>query len=169
MNFQDFLDKYNIKSLYHFTDRSNLHTIQKYGLQSLNNIMNKKIPVSRFGANSDSHYMDIIKGLDKFVHLSFIPDHPMYYIAKYRGSIIEPIWLEIDISIIFEQYTIVSNQIANAREAKIVDVDKIFNVIDFDKMLYSHDFNQRKEARKAEIMVYDFIPANKIIGVHNGK
>jgi hypothetical protein len=165
MNIKQSLNTYGIKSFYHFTDRSNLDSILKYGLQSLYNIYKNKIPVSRFGANVYSHSRDMALGLHKFVHLSFIPDHPMYHIAKKRGSIIDPIWLEIDISVLFDSKIIVSNRIANAHDVKIVGIDKIFDVINFNTMLYSRDFYKRNEARKAEIMVYDFIPSNKIIAI----
>lgn len=85
------LESYGITSIYHFTDKENLPIIEKYGLQSLKNIISYNIPVKRFGANELSHSLDKIKGLDKYVHLSFIKDHPMFFIAKNRGSLINPI------------------------------------------------------------------------------
>jgi hypothetical protein len=159
---------YGITSLYHFTDRSNLKTIEAFGIQSLKNIFQQNIKVSRFGADDFSHALDRTYGLDAFVHLSFIKDHPMYHVAKSRGSIVDPVWLELDISVLFERSTFVSDKVANGRGAKICKVENIFNNIDFDTMLNGETFHERKEARKSEIIVKDSILTSKIIGVHNG-
>jgi hypothetical protein len=168
MNIQKILRKYGITSLYHFTDRSNLQSIKKYGLQSLENIAQNNISVSHFGANRLSHSLDRVMGLDKFVHLSFIQDHPMYHIAKSRGGIVDPVWLEIDISVLFKKKTRICDSVANGYDANIFNVHGITDFINLDAMVYSRDFNIRKEARKAEILVSNKITIDKIIGVHNG-
>ena len=169
MSIQETLEQYGITSLYHFTDRSNLKSIKKYGLQSLENIAQNNISVSRFGANRLSHSLDRVMGLDKFVHLSFIKDHPMYHVAKYRGSIVDPVWLEIDISVLFKKKTLICDTLANGYNANIFDVNRISDFINLDAMVYSREFNIRKEARKAEILVSNKIKIDKIIGVHSGK
>ncbi len=169
MNIENILRQYGITSLYHFTDRSNLTTIEAYGLQSLDNIFQKNIAVSRFGADSLSHDLDRSFGLHRFVHLSFIKDHPMYHVAKSRGSIVDPVWLEIDISVLFAETTCVSDKVANGNSANFFNVNDISTAIDFDAMMYATDFNTKKEARKAEILVSNEIEISKIIGVHNGK
>ena len=169
MSIKDILLSYGITSIYHFTDKSNLSSIEKYGIQSLKNIITKNISVNRFGADTLSHNLDKYKGLDKYVHLSFIKDHPMYYVAKERGSIIEPVWIELDISVLFKTNTLFSDSIANRNNANIFKLDEIFNFIDFKTMLHSNDFYLKKEARKAEIMAYESISLNKILGVTYGK
>ena len=169
MNIENILRQHGITSLYHFTDRSNLATIELYGLQSLENIIQKHIAVSHFGADSLSHDLDRNFGLHHFVHLSFIQDHPMYHVAKSRGSIVDPVWLEIDISVLFANTTCVSDKVANRNGAKFFNVHNMDMAIDFDAMCYGQDFNMRKEARKAEILVFNEIETSKIIGVYNGK
>lgn len=168
MSIKETLIKYGIESVYHFTDEANLQTIEKYGIQSLKNILNLHITVKHFGAEELSHILDTRRGLDKYVHLSFIRDHPMYYVAKTRGNIIKPIWIEIDSSVLYDKYTLFCDKVANQNDANIFSLDKVEHNIDFETMIYSSDFQKRKEARKAEIMAYDSISINKIKGVTYG-
>ncbi|HHH72645.1 MAG TPA: DUF4433 domain-containing protein, partial [Sulfuricurvum sp.] len=86
MKLIDNLDRYGIKSIWHFTDRSNLASIERHGLLSLSEIARRSVNVSAFGANEESHAYDRRFGLDRFVHLSFLMDHPMYYVAVRRKS-----------------------------------------------------------------------------------
>jgi hypothetical protein len=162
------LEQFGITSVYHFTDRSNLQTIERYGLQSLRNIENLNIPVQHFGAERLSHQLDRERGLDGYVHLSFIQDHPMYYIAKKRGSIIKPVWLEIDISVLFEYDTLFCDGVANSSSSHLFRINEVVNNIDLETMVYSRNFDTRKEARKAEIMVCNYIPIEKVIGAYYG-
>ena len=162
----NYLNSKGIKSFWHFTDASNLKTIEKYGIQSLKNIQNKKIKVNRFGANPLSHTLDFYLGLASFVHLSFIPDHPMYYIAKKEGRIVKPVWLEIDINILYYKECYFCPIISNKNGAKCYSFDRI-KELNIDKMNHN-DFNIRKEARKAEILVKDFIDVKFIKGGHYG-
>ena len=169
MNIRETLENYGITSIYHFTDKSNLEMIEKYGIQSLRNIFNFDIPVKHFGAEELSHNLDKRTGLDKYVHLAFIKDHPMYHVAKRRGNIIEPVWIEIDSSILYDENTLFSDKVANSQEANIFRIDRILDFIDFDTILSEEYSFNRKEARKAEIMVFDSISINKIKGITYGK
>ena len=168
MNIQSNLRKNGIKSIWHFTDRSNLISIEKHGLLSLKKILEKNVHVPCYGASDSSHAQDIRKGLDQFVHLSFVKDHPMYHVAKRDGRIPNPIWLEIDLSVLHEDNTMFSNMLANTYGAPIFYAKDLKNMIDFDTLLYGKDFNTRKEARKAEIMVANNISFNSIKGVNRG-
>lgn len=173
MNFSDILktlSNYGITSLYHFTDIENLPTIERFGIQSLKNILLNDIPVKHFGADELSHRLDSKTGLNNYVHLSFIKDHPMYYVAKSRGSLKTPVWIELDISILFQEKTIFCDSIANKNNADIFIIEEIFNKINFSTIVNNNvDFSIRKEARKAEIMIYNEIETNKILGITYGK
>jgi hypothetical protein len=165
---RDFFSEKGIESVWHFTDRSNLKSIEKYGLQSLFNIEQKEIPVELFGADRLSHSLDHSKKLDQFVHLSFIDDHPMYHVALGRKNIVDPVWIEIDLSIIFNENTFFSSMVANASNAPIFKLEDIQKYINFDKM-FDDDFETMKNARKAEILIHDSISPDKIIKVHDGR
>lgn len=169
MKVKDLLDQHGITSIYHFTDHANLESIKKFGIQSLRSIDVKNIPVVCYGAESLSHYLDRKYGLDKFVHLAFIKDHPMYHVAKQRGTTINPVWIEVDISVLFKSETLFCNQIANQNNAYLFSLPNIVDCIDFPTMLYSNDFYSRKEARKAEILVLESIEPNLIKGISYGK
>lgn len=169
MNQQTQFSNYGLTSAWHFTDASNRSSIEKYGIQSLYNIIALDISVSRYGANDLSHELDRKRGLDKYVHLSFIKDHPMYHIAKKRGTIVTPMWIEIDISVLLETMTRFCDRVANAKQPNIFSLSSVFKYIDFETMLHSSNFYEMKEARKAEIMAYGSINTNLIKGFHYGK
>jgi hypothetical protein len=174
MNIKKTLKNYGITSIYHFTDEANLKTIEKFGLQSLKNILDKNIPVKHFGAEELSHILDERSGLDKYVHLSFIKDHPMYHEAKRRGNLINPVWIELDSSILYENTTLFCDKVANKNGAEIFDIDEILEKIDFDiltdnRFISGEEWKIRKEIRKAEIMAINLISTNKIKGITYGK
>ncbi len=168
MSIQEILNYHGINSIWHFTDRSNLNSIAEHGLVSLDTILKEKIEVSRYGASHSSHEQDIRKGLHTCVHLSFIQDHPMYHMAKKDGRLLDPVWIELDLSIMTSNNTLFSNMLANTYNATIFKDDQLEAMIDFDKILYEKDFFTRKEARKAEIMLFNPIQIEQIKGIHNG-
>jgi len=166
MNLQEILKFYGITSIWHFTDESNLESIQKHGLLSLQLITEEKIHVPCFGANTLSHNLDKKKGLDKFVHLSIIKDHPMQYVKKRSGEIPNPIWLEIDISVLFENRSGCCRQVANKNHAKCYDIKHIAEVVDLKSLLNNPHYTNR--ARWSELLVANRINYNKIKGVYHG-
>ena len=169
MSIVETLKKHDIHSVWHFTDKNNLKSIEKYGIQSLYSIITNGIEVSRFGADDMSHNLDLRYGLDKYVHLAFIDDHPMYHVAKGRGSIITPVWIELDLALIFENTTIFSDQVANASYAQRFDINSVEKMIDFDMMHTAYNTQSRRQARKAEIMVSNEITIDHILRIKYGK
>ncbi len=168
-------NRYSVKHLWHFTDKSNLDTIIKHGgLLSLEKISNEGIGVSIFGGNQWSHDADRQKGLDKYIHLAFADDHPMLYIAKQDGRINEPIWLQIDVSIILTPGTKYSADVSNKSGVPLYDDNVAKNEIDFD-VLFTYmdwrnpDIQQRRQAAiKSEILIPNIVPLDKIKGWKNG-
>ena len=90
-NWQDFeqvLKNRGIKKLYHFTDRDNLESIIKHGgLYSWKDCDDKGIKIAKPGGSSTSHSLDKRDGLEYYARLSFVPDHPMMYVAMDDGRI----------------------------------------------------------------------------------
>jgi hypothetical protein len=167
MSIVERLHKNNISSFWHFTDISNLASIDKNGILTLENILENNLDVC-FGADSDSHLLDRQLGLDKYVHLAFVSDHPMYYVAKRRGSIKIGAWIEIDLSILIDNKAYFSPEVANKSGAKIYEMNLVDAIIEFDKM-HSKNFDVYKDARKAEIIVKNNINTKYILGVFYGK
>lgn len=73
------LEKYKINTVWHFTDKSNLNLIRKHkGLLSLGEIERRGINILVSGGNDWSHNADRKRGLQDYVHLAFICEHPMH-------------------------------------------------------------------------------------------
>jgi len=156
--------KYNITSLWHFSDASNLESILKYGLLSLNALAYNNIEPN-YSSSYGSRVKDKKEGFSKYVRLSFVKYHPMYYVAKKEGRIKNPIWIEIDLSVLKKRGVKVSDKIAFSEDANIFSPYKIFYNIDFDDLVYG-DFEERKEAGKAEILVPYKIEPSYFIKIH---
>ena len=91
---QNFLSKYNIQYFYHFTDKSNLESIQEKGIFPLSEIKQQNInPV--FGGNDWSHKTDVRFGVDKYIHLAFNPKKS--FSCQARSSAILVAMLKLDI------------------------------------------------------------------------
>jgi len=166
MNLQETLKKFNITSIWHFTDESNLESIKKHGLLSLALLDKENINVSCYGANEESHHLDRCKGIDRYVHLSMTKSHPMQYVKKVNGNIPNPIWLEIDVSVLFENKSLCCDRIANARDAICYDIEKLNEKIDLFELIYGRDY--RNPIKKAQLLVANRIDYSKIKGVSNG-
>ena len=92
--FKEIIRDKNIKSLYHFTDRSNLQSIiESGGLYSWKSCESKNIIIPRAGGSNLSQVLDSQVGIGDYVHLSFIPQHPMLYDTIEDGRITNPILL----------------------------------------------------------------------------
>ncbi len=165
MSIVETLRKHNINTVWHFTDISNLKSIKKYGILSLHEIVEKSID-AHFGADDLSHSLDRRSGLDKYVHLAFIKDHPMYHNALKRGSIDHAVWLEFDLSILLDSDAMFSDVVANKNGAKMYTLDKVEKKIDFGKMFHN-DFWTKVEARKAEIMIPERIDMSYLKAIYD--
>ncbi len=175
MSIEATLEHYGIRSIWHFTDMSNIQSIKNNGLLSLRNLINNKINVACYGANELSHKLDISKGLDQFIHLSLIKDHPIQYIKTKNQEIPNPVWLEIDAKVLFKKKSIFSDTIANKTGAKIyTDINDLARFIDLDVLWSRTDWRdpqikqRRKQAKYGEIMIKDSIEIQDIIGVYHG-
>lgn len=171
-NWQDFkeiLDKNNIHTLYHFTDRDNLEQIiRNGGLYSWKDCEMKGITIPRPGGGgpeSLSWDLDARKGLEKYVRVSFTRNHPMMKIAMNEGRIFNPIILEIDTNVLFDDKTKYSNMNANRNGAIIGNNLDDFKKIHFNTIKAKNIFDLDKDEQpyyQAEILVKNFIPLSLI-------
>ena len=170
------IEKYGIKNIWHFTDKANLDSILKYGgLLSLKALDDRGIEIPAPGGNQRSHETDRSKGLDSFVHLAFIKNHPMLYTAQKDGRIKNPIWLSIDTSILMDLGVRFCSSVSNSSGAKLLDYREAEKEIDFE-VLYtymnwsdSEILARRNVAEKSEILVPNIVPLDKILSLNNGK
>src|ERR1700761_2213339 len=93
---KNIMEKYGVKAVWHFTDRSNLESIEKHGgLLPYKKLLDSGIGIPCTGGNDWSHHADKMCGVDKYVHLTFVDEHPMLFVAKRSNKIKDPIWLRI--------------------------------------------------------------------------
>lgn len=172
-NWQEYLKviiESNISYLYHFTDRSNIASIQyNRGLYSWMYCENNGIRINRPGSNLMSRDLDKSKNLENFVRLSFCENHPMKFIAKKEGRISDPVTLKCDTEIILHKSTLFSNCNATKTEAIIDDSLELFASLRFDlfhKQYYDiqHD-STLKSLYQAEILVAESLPIEYVLNI----
>lgn len=150
--------------LYHFTDSRNLESIrQSKGLYSYRNLSKNKINTNT-GGDEASIKMDNQLGLDKYIHLSFTSDSPMYYKVKNLNKSLK--YLEIDISVVNQDGVIFCDKFATSNDAKFYDnIDP--SVFHLDELYSGNviDEKLKKEIASYEILMPDFIATDFIINL----
>ena len=174
-NMKTILKKYKFDGIWHFTDKSNLDLIvENKGLLSLGELERRKINIPIPGGNEWSHDADRMKGVQEYVHLAFVDDHPMLYRAKQEGRIPNPIWLKIDSSILLDANVRYTSEVSNKSGVPILQPEEAKEQIDIEVLFTRTDWRNpdikaRKQAAiKSEILIPDFIPIGKILDYKNG-
>ncbi|OUE39109.1 hypothetical protein BZY95_17175 [Billgrantia desiderata SP1] len=94
MTGNELIARFNIQKLYHFTDTRNLPSIREQGgLLRLAEMKRRSVNGAVFGGNQWSHDADVARGLDGYVHLCFLSEHPMEWCAKNDGRILDSVFL----------------------------------------------------------------------------
>lgn len=165
----EFLEKFKIGCFYHFTDTRNLPSIKRLGgLLPWSQI---KGSVVAPGGNGWSHDADAIKGQDNYVHLCFFPEHPMEFVARNDGRILESRFLRVDPSVIHTPGILFSPDVSNKSGVPMMDLTTAASEMDFgiialaDKWLDPSLFERKKRASKYELLVPGKIPLSLISGV----
>ena len=169
------LKRYKIDSVWHFTDRSNIARIlQHKGLLSLGELQRRGIAIPVPGGNQWSHDADKIKGVHEYVHLAFIDNHPMLYLAKKGSRIPDPVWIKIDSSILLNDDVRFTCDVSNKTGVELLSADEAKEGIDFEVLFTRMDWknpaikSRRQAAEKSEILIPKFIPLEKLLGKKDG-
>jgi len=171
---KNILQKYKIEAIWHFTDKSNIDSIASGGLLALGELQRRGIVVPNPGGNQWSHDADRTKGLHEYVHTAFLDDHPMLYVARQDGRLVNPVWLKIDASIILENDVRFTNDVSNKAGVELLTADQACEQIDFDVLFTHMDWKntdvqaRRRVALKSEVLIPRCIPLDKILGMKNG-
>lgn len=172
-NFQDFrklIEEKKIESLYHFTDESNIESIiENEGLYSWRACEHKKIKINKQGGNQLSQDLDIYHGLEDYVRLSFVQNHPMMFIAKSQGRITKPIVLKINPTVILWEETRFSDMNATKNGHIQGNLIEHFRNIKFEVIEVNDYFDLSSELRpyyQAEILVKSFISIEYIKNIN---
>lgn len=176
-NWQDFkeiLDRHNIHTLYHFTDRDNLEAIIKNGgLYSWKDCQEKGIDILKPGGGgpgSLSWQLDERQGLEHYVRVSFTRQHPMMYVAMNEGRISNPVILEIDPEVLYDENVKYANMNATRHGVNIGDTVSDFKAIHFDTVKARNYFDldiDEQPYYQAEILIKEFIPLSSIKNIGN--
>jgi hypothetical protein len=173
-NWQDFeqvLKDGRISKLYHFTDRDNLESIIKNGgLYSWKDCEDKGIQIAKPGGSGTSRSLDQRDGLEYYARLSFVPDHPMMYVAMDDGRISNPVVLEIDIEAALWEDTLYADRNMTKNGANVGGTLDDLKAVHFGLFWGRRYFDMNDEAKmyyKAEVLVKHFIPLKYITNIGN--
>ena len=166
----EFLRKFGISCFYHFTDTRNLASIREHGGLLPWSHIQGKVPAP--GGNDWSHDADAIKGQDQYVHLCFLPEHPMEFVAKRDGRIVESRFLRIDPSIIHTPGILFCPDVGNKAGVPMLGLAEAVSQMDFEILSLAHNrwldpplFERKKAACKYELLVPCKIPLSLISGI----
>jgi hypothetical protein len=163
------IDNNNARPLYHFTDRSNLQSIQRHGaLYSWHYCSINNITIPAPGGTELSRDLDRRHGVHNFVRVSFTRDHPMMHVALKEGRIHNPVILEIDEEVIYWNYSKYANKNATRNDVCIGENVEDFSRIRFDlvRQNYFNLSDTDKPYYQAEVLVLEKIPAEFIRNIH---
>ena len=153
------IKKYNIDGIWHFTDRANLDSIKEHGLLSRKTLNDKGIKIPVPGGNEWSQEADELRGLHAYVHLCFLNNHPMQFLAVQDKRIQDPIWLKIHVSVMLDPNVRFTSEVSNKSGVPILDHTEAVKQIDFEVLFTYIDWREpenherRKAAEKSEIIV----------------
>lgn len=173
-NWQEYkaiIDKHGIGRLYHFTDRDNLESIiRNGGLYSWADCKSKGIEIKKPGGSQTSRNMDMRDGLQNYVRVSFVTQHPMMYVAMNEGRISNPVILEIDPEVIYWQATRYADRNATKSGANVGESIDDFKAIHFNAVAARKHFDlpdDEQQYYQAEVLVKNFIPLKYIRNIGN--
>lgn len=173
-NWQEFkkiIEENGVKKLYHFTDRDNLESIIKNGgLYSWADCDEKGISISKPGGGNLSRSLDARDGLQHYVRVSFVKDHPMMFVAMNEQRISNPVVLEIDPEVIWWQDSLYCNKNVTRNDASYGGGVEHLKQIHFNTVLRNKYFDLYEEEipfYNAEVMVKNFIPLQYITNIGN--
>ena len=169
--YKEILDQYGITKLYHFTDRENLESIIKCGgLYSWADCSDRGIRVQKPGGSELSRKLDTKLNLQHFVRICFTQNHPMMFVAKTDGRISDPVILEIDPSIIYEEDVMFSDMNATKKEAHVGSSYKDFERIHYKTVIEEKHFDLDEDEQpyyQAEVLVRNFVPLKYITNIYD--
>ena len=172
--FETILSQNRITKLYHFTDRDNLESIIKNGgLYSWKDCEERGISIPKPGGGgpgSTSWSLDERDGLERYVRVSFTEQHPMMYVAMNENRISNPVILEIDPEVIYDDDTIFSDRNATCNGTQVGGGLDDFRNIHFKTVKARKHFDLDADEQpfyQAEVLVKNFIPLKYIRNIGN--
>jgi len=107
--------------------------------------------------------------------LAFIRDHPMLFVAQnYENRILNPVWLKMDLSVLFQDGVRFAPGIAYAADTPLLTAEQAAEQLDFDALFTYMDWTdsevnrRRQAAKKSEILVPNCISWEKVMECEDG-
>jgi hypothetical protein len=157
--------------LYHFTDVRNLPSIRKHGLLSVAQLEARRIEVAAPGGNQWSREADARLGMQHFVHLCLLPEHPMEYRAKQDGRLGETIFLRVRPAVLNVDGVLFTDAVANKADVIPRSIEHIDNHLDHEVIYRRTDWKdpevreRRNRLKKFEILIPDQVPVLMLEGL----
>ena len=172
--FKRILDQNHITKLYHFTDRDNLKSIIDHGgLYAWKDCEEHGIAIPKPGGGGQgslSWSLDQRDGLEHYVRLSFTPQHPMQYVAMSEGRISNPVTLEVDLEVIYDEATKYADRNATRNGAQVGGTLDDFKRIHFQTVKARRHFDLDADEQpffQAEVLVKGCVPLKYITNIGN--
>ena len=145
------------RNLVHVTEFSNLESILRNGLLSLDDLENQKIN-PEYSSSQNSRNIDKHWGLSKYVRLAYTPFYDMIPKSLHAGNLKNPIIILISPEILKLEGVKFTNKNAISNDADLYNEDEIFDSLDFEKIYtFRNRFNcsskEYKNARQSEILI----------------
>lgn len=162
------------QNLYHFTDRRNLPLIETHGLLAMAELKRRALAPMATGGNEASLDIDKRTGMDEYVHLCFTRKHPLFYLAKQRGDIVDGVYIAVSPQVLLISGTKVAVGVAIAKDVAIHPVADIMSVLDHEVIYQRTDWNDAtvqtrlRNMEKSELLVPRAVIRNLLLGTHNG-
>jgi hypothetical protein len=154
-------------SFYHFTDERNLCSIREHGLLSMRELRQRGIsPVA--GGNQWSLDADLRAGMDAYVHLCFLRQHPMEWSARQDGRIERSRFLRVEPEVLTLPGVMITDQVSNKSGVLPKPADDMIPGLDFKVMYTRTDWKdpaiqaRRQRAKLYEILVPTTVPPDFI-------
>jgi len=164
---EEFLERWDVRCFYHFTDTRNITAIRANGgLHPLAELRRRGIEIPAPGGNDWSHEADERNGLDEYIHLCLFDQHPMEYVAKQRGDLEETLFLEIAPDVISVADIRLTADVSNKSGVQLLTLGEAVACMDFEVVYTRTDWRdpaiqaRLQAAKKYELL----IPSSILIG-----
>ncbi|RAI37115.1 DarT ssDNA thymidine ADP-ribosyltransferase family protein [Rhodoplanes serenus] len=167
--FVDRVKKSRWGGFFHFTDRKNIPLIKQHGLLSMKELNKRSIVVPAPGGNEISRIADVGCGMDKYVHLTFKPGHPMEKSAVEDKRITDLVHLKINPELILQSGVLITNDVANKNGVRVGSPTDMLDHIDLDVIYDWMDWKDKavlarlKTAEKCEVIIPTCIPIEYVL------
>nr|WP_246252360.1 DarT ssDNA thymidine ADP-ribosyltransferase family protein [Sulfitobacter algicola] len=157
-----------LKSLYHFTDRQNLTSINQHGILSKNEMKRRGFWPVKPSGNQWSWDADDIKGISDYVSICMTRDHPMCHTAVVEQRISDPCDICIDPIVLNQEGVLFCFDIANKTGVSLQALTDILPQIDTAVLYDRTDWknaeiqDRLKKVKKYEILIPNAVPTNII-------